>query len=185
MRLPPLNCLITPKILGRKKTVTIGGVHLSGYTLSCLLLLFRCVTGQRFPLGRQTVLRYDALRFRFCCISLCFHLIPLLSYFYTLQKGSIFADLKREISDKIVVHARVGEKDGNYRKETQERLEALQDEVIKTQIKYQRELEKLEKENKELRKQNLLLKQGRKPTNRQVYVKQLTRWFYVKSFICR
>lgn len=106
---------------------------------------------------------------------------PPTTYPYTLQKGSIFVDLKREISDKVVVHARVSEKDGNYRKETQERLETLQDEVIKTQIKYQRELEKLEKENKELRKQNLLLKQGRKPTNRQVYLKTLKRGFVSRT----
>lgn len=53
---------------------------------------------------------------------------------------------------------------------SQQRIEKLQDEVIKIQIKYQRELEKLERENKELRKQNLLLKGGRKPTNRQIKV---------------
>ncbi|KAJ8956423.1 hypothetical protein NQ317_005723 [Molorchus minor] len=35
-------------------------------------------------------------------------------------------------------------------------------------VKYQRELERLEKENKELRKQNLLLKQGKKPITRKV-----------------
>lgn len=58
--------------------------------------------------------------------------------------------------------------DNNSRKESQARLDALQDEVMQTQIKYQRELERLEKENKELRKQNLLLKQGRKPPTRQV-----------------
>lgn len=49
-------------------------------------------------------------------------------------------------------------------------MEKLQDEVIQIQIKYQKELEKLEKDNKELRKQNLLLKGGRKPTNRQIKV---------------
>lgn len=53
---------------------------------------------------------------------------------------------------------------------SQLRMEKLQDEVIQIQIKYQKELEKLEKENKELRKQNLLLKGGRKPTNRQIKV---------------
>lgn len=56
--------------------------------------------------------------------------------------------------------------DDRSRKEAQERLNQVQDEMIQTQIKYQRELERLEKENKELRKQNLLLKQGRKPSRK-------------------
>lgn len=54
------------------------------------------------------------------------------------------------------------------RRESQDRLNTIQEEMIQTQIKYQRELERLEKENKELRKQNLLLKQGRKPNNRKI-----------------
>jgi optic atrophy protein 1 len=37
-----------------------------------------------------------------------------------------------------------------------ERFVRLQDEVMATQLKYQKELEKLEKENKELKKQLLL-----------------------------
>lgn len=54
------------------------------------------------------------------------------------------------------------------RRESQERLNHIQEEMIQTQIKYQKELERLEKENKELRKQNILLKQGKKPNTRKI-----------------
>ena len=40
-----------------------------------------------------------------------------------------------------------------------ERLARLQEEVMNVQLKYQRELEKFEKENKELKKQLLLQKE--------------------------
>ena len=40
-----------------------------------------------------------------------------------------------------------------------ERLARLQEEVMNIQLKYQRELEKFEKENKELKKQLLLQKE--------------------------
>uniref|UniRef100_A0A1Y1LEL3 Dynamin-like GTPase OPA1, mitochondrial n=1 Tax=Photinus pyralis TaxID=7054 RepID=A0A1Y1LEL3_PHOPY len=81
----------------------------------------------------------------------------------------LYSDTKNEVINNSVVHARTFlQKDESTRKESQAHLDSLHDEVIQTQIRYQRELERLEKENKELRKQNLLLKQGRKPSSRQV-----------------
>nr|XP_023012355.1 dynamin-like 120 kDa protein, mitochondrial isoform X2 [Leptinotarsa decemlineata] len=79
---------------------------------------------------------------------------------------------KEDIKNKTVVYAkpfaRSESDDEKSRKETQDRLNLIQDEMMQTQIKYQRELERLEKENKELRKQNLLLKQGKKPITRKI-----------------
>lgn len=83
----------------------------------------------------------------------------------------LWLEASNELKDTKTVYARPfaqSQTDENLRKESQQRLETLQDEMMQTQIKYQRELERLEKENKELRKQNLLLKQGRKPSVRQV-----------------
>lgn len=46
----------------------------------------------------------------------------------------------------------------------QHQVEALQTEIMNVQIKYQKELEKLEKENRELRQQYLIIKTNRKTT---------------------
>lgn len=52
----------------------------------------------------------------------------------------------------------------------------MQDEIIQIQIKYQKELEKLERDNKELRKQNLLMKGGRKQPLKKIKVYQF--WMF-------
>ena len=76
----------------------------------------------------------------------------------------IFSDTSNEIKDRTLAYTSAFAKTNEdaMRKESQRRLEVLQDEMMQMQIKYQRELEKLEKENKELRKQYLLLRQSNK-----------------------
>ena len=55
----------------------------------------------------------------------------------------------------------------------QAKIEKMQDELMKVQLKYQKELEKLERDNKELRKQ-LLLKGTSRATNRKIKVNSFT-----------
>lgn len=84
----------------------------------------------------------------------------------------MISEAKKEIVERKTVFARpfsnTESEDDRLRREAQTRLNDIQDEMMQTQIKYQRELERLEKENKELRKQNLLLKQGRKPVTKKI-----------------
>lgn len=55
-------------------------------------------------------------------------------------------------------------------KETsQQRMNAMQDELMQIQLKYQREIERLERENKELRKQ-ILLRGNQKFNNKKIKV---------------
>lgn len=57
----------------------------------------------------------------------------------------------------------------SFAEKSQERLNAMQEEVMQTQLKYQRELERLERENKELRKQ-MLLRGNQKMSNKKIKV---------------
>ncbi|XP_012523904.1 dynamin-like 120 kDa protein, mitochondrial isoform X7 [Monomorium pharaonis] len=54
-----------------------------------------------------------------------------------------------------------------YSESSQQRMNAMQDELMQMQLKYQREIERLEKENKELRKQ-ILLRGSQKFNNKKI-----------------
>lgn len=56
-------------------------------------------------------------------------------------------------------------------------MNAMQEEMMQTQMKYQRELERLERENKELRKQ-MLLRGNQKVSSRKIKVSNL--YFFFK-----
>ena len=57
-----------------------------------------------------------------------------------------------------------------WQEKKMDRVEELQDELLKSQIRYQKEIEQLEKENRELRKNLMLkdMKNGRKPRKMKV-----------------
>lgn len=81
----------------------------------------------------------------------------------------LISDTKNEITKSSVAYARPlsNDYDDEKRKSSQQRMDAMQDEVMQMQLKYQKELEKLEKENKELRKQ-MLLRGNQKINNRKI-----------------
>ncbi|KAL2726777.1 hypothetical protein V1478_007055 [Vespula squamosa] len=79
---------------------------------------------------------------------------------------------KDELSKSAVAFARPlsnenMEEERKKAQSSQQRLDAMQDELMQMQLKYQRELERLERENKELRKQ-MLLRGNQKVNNRKI-----------------
>lgn len=77
-----------------------------------------------------------------------------------------FKVAQQELKNANTVTAKTLNTDDSRKKhETmQKQVEALQTEIMNVQIKYQKELEKLEKENRELRQQYLIIKTNRKTT---------------------
>lgn len=81
--------------------------------------------------------------------------------FYFSKKAA-----KNELKNASSVTAKALDADDSRKKYEvlQNQVEQLQTEIMTVQIKYQKELEKLEKENRELRQQYLILKTNRKTT---------------------
>lgn len=77
---------------------------------------------------------------------------------------------KEDIKNRNTVSAiGLSPDEGRKKYETlQSQVETLQTEIMNVQIKYQRELEKLEKENRDLRQQYLILKTNRKTSTRKI-----------------
>ncbi|XP_055837904.1 dynamin-like 120 kDa protein, mitochondrial isoform X2 [Episyrphus balteatus] len=86
------------------------------------------------------------------------------------QGINIIEESKDDLKGKATVNAIGLSKDDSRKKyeNLQSQVETLQTEIMNVQIKYQKELEKMEKENRELRQQYLILK-----TNRKTSVKKI------------
>lgn len=94
------------------------------------------------------------------------------SSFRTLSEfvSDLYGVTKEEIKTKHTVSAiGLSPDEGRKKYETlQGQVETLQTEIMNVQIKYQRELEKLEKENRDLRQQFLLIKSNRKTATKKI-----------------
>ncbi|XP_017868570.1 PREDICTED: dynamin-like 120 kDa protein, mitochondrial isoform X2 [Drosophila arizonae] len=85
-------------------------------------------------------------------------------------QGNQIVETKEDIKSKATVAALgipVDESRKKYEK-LQSQVETLQTEIMNVQIKYQKELEKMEKENRELRQQYLILKTNKKTTAKRI-----------------
>lgn len=79
-------------------------------------------------------------------------------------------DLKDELIKKSTVAAKeLSNEEGRKKNHNlQQQVDVLQTEIMNVQIKYQKELEKLEKENRDLRQQFLIMKTNRKTSNKKI-----------------
>lgn len=90
----------------------------------------------------------------------------------TSVANQAYSEAKDQLSKGSVVFTRPLfneniEEERRKAKSSQERLDAMQNELMQIQLKYQRELERLERENKELRKQ-MLLRGNQKVNSRKI-----------------
>lgn len=79
-------------------------------------------------------------------------------------------DLKDELIKKSTVAAKeLSNEEGRKKNHNlQQQVDVLQTEIMNVQIKYQKELEKLEKENRDLRQQFLIMKTNRKTSSKKI-----------------
>ncbi|XP_025073551.1 dynamin-like 120 kDa protein, mitochondrial isoform X8 [Pogonomyrmex barbatus] len=89
-----------------------------------------------------------------------------------VAKQTYSADTKEQLSKNVVAFARPLasdniEEERKKAQSSQQRMNAMQDELMQMQLKYQREIERLERENKELRKQ-ILLRGSQKFNNKKI-----------------
>ncbi|XP_070525267.1 dynamin-like GTPase OPA1, mitochondrial isoform X2 [Cardiocondyla obscurior] len=83
-----------------------------------------------------------------------------------------YSETKDQLSKNVVAFARplandTTEEERKKAQSSQQRMNAMQDELMQMQLKYQREIERLERENKELRKQ-ILLRGSQKFNNKKI-----------------
>ncbi|XP_050492847.1 dynamin-like 120 kDa protein, mitochondrial isoform X7 [Bombus huntii] len=86
--------------------------------------------------------------------------------------SQLYSEAKQHVVNNTVAFARPLandniEEERKKAQKSQERLNAMQEEVMQIQLRYQRELERLERENKELRKQ-MLLRGSQKMSNKKI-----------------
>lgn len=101
--------------------------------------------------------------------SVFFQILPIYNKCFISKTFFVFFSClatKEEMLNKNTVNAKGMTADDSRKKYEllQNQVEALQTEIMNVQIKYQKELEKLEKENRDLRQQYLIIKTNRKTT---------------------
>ncbi|EZA46442.1 hypothetical protein X777_00154, partial [Ooceraea biroi] len=80
-----------------------------------------------------------------------------------------YTETKDQLSNNMTAFARpLATDNAEEEQSSQQRMNAMQEELMQMQLKYQRENERLERENKELRKQNMLLRGNQKFSDKKI-----------------